>query len=360
MPAVTTAAGMLAPDLVSASPSANQNDYAPGLNSGPMKSVLTLTPTISLKLTGISTSGWPTGKLLVIRNDTSITAAGGRLIILERNSASSLAANRFQFQKTNTDMAPILLMPQDEVVFYFDGTDLKLSSSFGGVDRTHWDRRERADRVAVAGTAPAGTGAAVTQDLTETDSNGYLTIYAALITGTTTTGQAMGEQSNVNGPGASRFGSGAHLWLGRVNIPILSTAGDEFSFIAGINNSINLNLDGMTNGVGWKYIRSVSTSWRNFCRAGGVETIQTAAPVVTAGRFDVLGLFVNGNASNVDFFYSTDAGETWTFNSSITTNIPNGSGAGMSICGAILKSAGTTSREGHLGGVGAGLERWIS
>jgi hypothetical protein len=360
MVAVTAATGMFVPDLVSASPAANQNDYAPGLNPGPMKSVLSLTPTNSIKITGISTSGWPIGKQLTIRNNSSITGAGGRLIILERNSTSSIAANRFQYQKINTDMAPILLMPQDELMFYFDGTDLKHSPSYGAVDRTHWDRRERADRIAIAGTAPSGAGATVTQDLVETDSNGIVTIYTALITGTTTTGQAMGEQSNINGPGASRFGSGAHLWLGRVNVPVLSTVSDEFVCIAGINNSINLNPNGMTNGVGWKYDRLNSTSWRNFCRAGGTETIQNAAPVVTAGRFDVLGLFVNGNATNVDFFYSTDGGETWAFNSPITTNVPNGSGAGMSICGAILKSAGTTSREVHFGGVGAGLERWIS
>jgi hypothetical protein len=344
------APGAAIPELVTAAPSADQNDYAPGLSANPARlSILVLSPTNSIKITGLSTTGWSAGKEVIVRNGLSITGANGRMILLERNSASSIAANRMQYQKANSDFSPIILLPGDEARFRFDGTDLKFAGQLPGMRVDGFVTRYGA---AVA-TLVNGAGAGVTQDNAETDSNGFIVIYYDLATGTTTTGAATGGNHVNQQP--VYFGAGCVLGLFRVNVPALSTVAEEFKAIVGFNDAIAAG--SVTDAIGWKYDRLSSTAWRASSISNTTETVNTTGLTVTAGRYDLLGVFVNGDASRVDHFYSSDGGETWTiFGTPITTNIPSGAARATGCGASILKSAGTTTRSFRCS---FNLLRWI-
>lgn len=326
---------------VAAAPTTDQNNYAiAGVFTGASKkTILILSPTISIKLTGVSTSGWETGKELIIRNGTSETGASGRLIILEQNSGSSLAANRFSSGRRHM---PIMLMPGDEINLRYDGTNIIVlnqvtpengaSLGFNGVEFNS----------SMMGVGSVnGTGAAVSFASAATDDDHAVPI-TALDTGTTATGRA----SKVMAAGGGvQGGAGCQVFVGALRVPVLSTALQEYDARAGFNDGAGAGgVPG--DGVFWFYDRNTSVNW--LCRAmntGVATTVDSGIAVSTSLTFIRLGVFLNGDATRAEFFYSTDKGQTWNFISTAITsaNLPFNRTYGAEI--GITKSVGTTTSQ---------------
>ena len=325
-------------EFITFAPNANQNNYALGVGvKSALSSIINLEPTISLKITGIDTTGWDAGKQVTLRNNLSLTGASGRLIILERNSASSNAANRLKFVKAR-DRSPIFLCPGDEATFRFDGTDLKLIAIYPGF---RWEGDLRLDGLVNAFGAGVGTGVSGVQYLSEIDANGVPWSYGSAGTGTTATGAwASGGQMNT----AIRAGVGCLLGVYAANIPILSTGAEEYSVFIGFHDAIENAAAGVVDGIGWQYKRTSSTFWQTFTRSNSAETLVAQALTVAVNTYTMFGVFVNGDGTRCDYFYSTDAGETWTFTAAITTNIPTGTARVFGGGYFIAKTVGVTAR----------------
>lgn len=323
-------------DIVSVTPSANQNDYAPGLVAAALRSILNIAPTNSIKLTGLSTSGWATGKEVVIRNTTLPTGSGGRLIILERASASSSAANRFTHM---SGKIPIMLMPGDEATFRFDGTDLKLVDTSRPITQSGYFDLSNDYGITFLINYTSGTGAQMVSNVNSTESSGEPIAVGTVETGTTSTGRthlALGpSQSN-------RAGNGCLLYYAQVRPVTLSTVSEEYILAVGFHDGAAAA--SIIDMIGWEYDRLTSTVWRTVTMNNSTKTGNDVGGfTVSTTAYHRLGVFVNGDGSNVDFFYSSDEGATWTFATSHTTNIPASTSRTFGEGYRITKSAGTTS-----------------
>lgn len=336
-------------DLVAAAPAASQNNYAPGLSATNGRlSILNLSPTVSMVLTGIDTTGWTAGKRLIVRNATYHLDGSARLIILPRNSILSTQFNRFLY--AGNKRIPLTLMPEESAEFLFDGFGLKLlgtsraptrgayfDQSFGG--DTNWDPWL------------GGTGASAAYASQGDDGNGDPYTFMKLATGTTATGFA----SMVTNDGTSRTTEGCLMFLGRCRVVQLSTAAQEFDCHFGFTK-----ISAVTDGIEWTYDRNISTNWLFRAIANSaVTSVDTGVAVAASGAGSVpcLGVFVNGDASRAEAFYSADDGVTWNVvATAITVNIP-GATREFGHGGSIVKSAGTTDTEFRV--LFAGQTGWL-
>jgi hypothetical protein len=330
-------------EVVTASPSANQNNYAPGLSTSKRTpSNLILTPTATLKITGIDTTNWDTGKRLRIVNGTALTGANGRLIILERRSASSNAANRFEFSKEIRTHSPILLMPGEAAEFIYDGTNLKLISSKEVIWAPGHYKSASGVFGASTGTGTAAGGAGVTEFSTALN---QIVNYVSFQSGTTAASVARlnWEFSTDN---SLTLGGSCVVGINTVKVPVLSTGVDEFVVYTGL---IDAGTDPVVDGVGFKYKRTTSTQWLLFAASNSTETTSATGLTVATTDYVLLGFFLNGDGTRLEGFYSTDGGETWTVSAAvITTNIPTGSARGTSLMSALIKTVGTGNVEARI------------
>jgi len=142
--------------------------------------------------------------------------------------------------------------------------------------------------------------------------------------------------------GAMYLGTGSALGMARVAFLALADGTDDYF-------SCNLFTDAMggsspVDQCGWLYNRSSSTDWRTSTVSNSTETANTVAgftPSITVAH--TIGVFVNGDGTRVDFFYSVD-GETWTFATSHTTNIPSGTSRVLGFSTGFTKTAGNGSK----------------
>ena len=96
--------------------------------------------------------------------------------------------------------------------------------------------------------------------------------------------------------------------------------------------------------VGWKYDQSAATVWRTSTISNSSETVNDQTGfTVSITTMPYLGIFCNGNWTNIEFFYSVD-GQTWVIGNTHTTNIPTGSSRTFGFGTKIQKSVGTTAR----------------
>ncbi len=297
--------------------------------------ILNLSPTKCIVVTGIATTSWEVGKRITIRNATSRTGANARAIILPRNASSSSAANRFQYP--GSKRLPLILMPEESADFAYDGTDLKVIRTFRPLTmQGYFDYL--IDGTWMGAAYVSGTGAASTTMATGTDANSEPYLHLTASTGTTTTGR-----SHILDSSASvRGGAGAMLSLARVNVPALSTVSEEFELHIGFTEAMAITVN---DEMCWLYRRLTGTSWlgRTASNASVNNTTITGF-VVSITDTPILGVFVNGDATRVEFFYSNDGGITWTvFGTANTTVIPATTSRTFGFGGSIFKTAGTTS-----------------
>jgi hypothetical protein len=325
-------------EVITLAPSANQNDYATGVST--KKAVLStviISPTNSIKITGISTTSWQTGKRIKLRNGTSKSASTARIIILERNSASSLAANRFDMP-ANEHGVPVILMPGDECELVFDGTNLKVANGTRvGSVANMFDSAMQGSSPYTGSGWPSGTGAATFFNTGISITSGQYSGFE-IDTGTTTTGRCSIATSYLG----MSAGVGAMLSLVSFVPNVLSTATDEYKNYIGFHDA---HSGTQTDMAGWVYDRTVSTLWQTRTMSNTTATSNAITGfTVDASILTLLGTFINGDATSVEFFYSTDLGATWNFTpTKHTTNIPSGTARAFGHGLTIQKSAGTTN-----------------
>lgn len=156
-------------------------------------------------------------------------------------------------------------------------------------------------------------------------------------TGTTTTGASGYELTLTTDTGNITPGTTAITFQTRVQVPTLSTVGEEFTVRVGL---CDRNTGLCSNGYWFLYDRLTDTHWQMCVGNGdGSPTCTATANTVTAGQWDVLRIIINSANTSIGFFVNG----TEATNSPITTgDIPsNATCVGFNL----LKSAGTTNRD---------------
>jgi hypothetical protein len=175
-----------------------------------------------------------------------------------------------------------------------------------------------------------GTGAAVTNlAVTET---GVFGVWQ-LDTGTTSGGSAGLRAGNLN---SFSLGQGVTILELKMKLPTLSTALEEYVLRIGLGDSSSSST---TDGVIFKYDRTVSANWAIQCKSNTVFTDGVSATPVTTGWVR-LKIVVNAAGTEARFYVNG----TEVSASPLTTNIPIGTARQLSIITSINKSVGTTSR----------------
>jgi hypothetical protein len=332
-------------------PTGTQNNYSPtGWNDAdPNKAVtINITGTNSLKITGLA--GGVAGRLAVLKNSST-----DKLIILEDESASSTAANRFDFRN------PIFLLPNGSVTLLYDGVDSRwqpIASSggigfgaffdnyddfIGGANTFGTTAAEVGRYVGIA--SGGGAGGAVSNYLINSTEK-PLGVYR-ITPGTTTTGRALLGAGPTTGGGTFTEAvlnnvvpaNGQAVFLCRIAVETLSTSGDEFQIFAGFQDAVSTNV---TDGVYWQYIRTASTAWQGATANNGTRTATGAAGPTVDTNYIWLGIYINPTWARATYFYSTDS-VTWVMAGEITTNLPTSArNTGVGIL--MNKSAGTNVR----------------
>lgn len=335
----------LALGVVADSPSTSQNDYSPTGWDGthPAKAtVMRLSPTATIQITGVA--GGVDGRVLRIVNATDPTASTARLIVLPHESSSSTAANRFEMSTRQMWM----VFPGETVEFAYDGTD----SRWRSVGRqSPWEVFGE-NQWGMGGLIGVGFASQVSGTGASSQQGAYLVNNTTQLpngitqvdTGTTATGRAA---LALNGSNGNSFPpeQGSFLYLTRVAVEALATAGTEdFEVIAGVSDGATTQPLNTTDGVYWLYDVDAGTTWRACAEDAGTQNCQAIGPTVNT-NYIWLGIFINGDWTNVDYFYSQN-GASWTLAGSETsdTNIPDSNEYSDVIAVGIVKEAGTSQR----------------
>lgn len=192
----------IAPEVITASPSADQNDYAPtGFDSG--TTTLVLTPTTSVVLTGLSATGFAGGQRVQLRNDTP----DSKVVVLADENASSTAANRFALSDSH-HRGHYILFPTDSIELEYDSTDSrwKIVATVAGYLSRRWTHRfaraisDSGSISSMTSMTTTGTVSAVTLG----DGSYYLEVPRVKVTTSTSAGASAGL----------RNGAGNHLIRG--------------------------------------------------------------------------------------------------------------------------------------------------
>jgi uncharacterized protein with putative carbohydrate binding module len=314
---------------------ADQNDWNPtGLGTARVIRVSASAAPVSI--TGLA--GGAQGRVLILHNVGTVP------VILQREATASSAANRLAL------VSDVFLRPNDLVILQYDATDTRWR--IGGIHDLWADdplRRillnddflnavnNQGDLGWVA--TVSGTGASAqlgSYGVNDATQKAYGVLQVD--TGTTTTGRAM---SSLGVTTALRPALGPLIFLARVAVEALSTAGEEFIAEVGLGDNTGAGADHV-DGIYWQYDRLTATAWRTVTSQASTRTKTTSGKTVDT-NYIWLGFIVNAAWTRVDFIRS-DNGETWTVEGTAhTANIPSGAQTFGPLF-RIVKSAGTTQR----------------
>ena len=316
--------------ILTSTPSTNQNDYSPAGwdSSNPnKKTVINISGSTSVKITGLT--GGVDGRVCIIKN-----ASSDFLVILEDQSASSQAANRFDFRN------PIFLIPNGSVTIIYDGVSSRWEpmGSSGGIGYGAFfdDYEDFLGDSGKWGVVASGTGASsqistYLQNTTERP----IGIWQS-DTGTTATGRAY-----VGSTQASSIypGYGQAICLSRIAVEQLSTAAQRFHAYSGWTNASGFASS--SNGLFWRYSDQYATTWQGVAQSSSAVVSSSVNGPTTDTNYIWLGIYNNSTWTRSTFFYSTDS-ITWTIAGVISgSNMPasaSTTGFGM----GINKTIGTT------------------
>ena len=330
-------------EVITLTPSASQDNYSTGIaTSLNVVSTVRIAPSNTIKITGVSATSVANGKVLRIVNSGDPAAAASRLLLLERESASSTAANRLHWAQ---GCPPMALMPSDWVEFEYDTTlsrwrFVRGNRNFDSV-RGNFDRFSdyMGGIGADYGSLSSGTGAAFFSSAAfGTDTTQRTIGVGAPGTGTTSTGKCFGQSSS----STTSLTTGGMLFMSRVCPEILSDGTETFQIRCGFHDSS----DGtdVVDGVYWEYDSTTSTDWRTCTSNNSTRTKNTVTGFTASITvLHTLGVFVNYDGTQADFFYLTGADAVTIFATSITTNLPTSARA-FAVSAGINKTVGTTAR----------------
>lgn len=329
---------------VAATPSSDQNDYAPtGFASSTTQMRLNIGAT--MKLTGLSAGA--AGQTVTIVN-----ASTDYLLWLENQSSASSAANRFILPKG----FPAFLLPDDAIVVRYDSTSSRWRVS-------HW--ASQGDAMGLTyfndmtdATIPGASGAYIMDGLMFKLSGGGTgggTVALADSTekpfGVVSLNQGSGGGAWTSIASDSKnipWGQGCLLWVSRVALPAVDTSGENGILRTGVNDG-GANSASPQNGFAWESRWNGSAAeWSQVSYSGGAATrTNTGSPSQTANAFIWLIGFVNANGTRVDMIYSDDS-VTFTKAGGISSGLPSaGTAVGMEAMVA-KKSNGSTNRTCHI------------
>lgn len=208
-----------------------------------------------------------------------------------------------------------LILPDRETVLYDDF----MGSTNAGT--TNW--------IAVTNGVNSGVTIA-TQPIIDSKHNGVM----SLSTGTNNSGRCTYHNGLTN----FIFGN-----VGNINsdsiikVPVLSDVAQEYSIEIGLGDNTGATAD-QTNGIYFKYDRTISVNWIIVCSNAGVRTSTTTSIAVQTTNWNKLSIITNPVTATCYFYVdSVLAG-------SINTNIPTPTTAIMGYLFKIRKTAGTTAR----------------
>jgi hypothetical protein len=311
---------------ITASPSANQNNYNP--SNLKYSNVLRLTPTADIIITGLA--GGYEGRRIRIENDST-----DYMVILSPQNTSSSASNRFTHSLTNF---PLIMLPNDWAEYVYDNTDARWELTNSTREPTppgSCDRFTDLDTGDAQGTT-SGTGASTQTGTYLVNSTEKPFGVWQTDTGTTATGRAhIGSSSNNSLVPAQ----GCALFLCRLAVEQTSTSSERFQIFAGFHDAQGST--NVTDGVYWTYRDEVSANWLRGSAAASTRT-ETASGVTVDTNYIWLGIFLNANWTRAAYFYSTNSLD-WTIDGTNTTNLPSSTQL-VSWAVGINKTVGTTQR----------------
>lgn len=281
--------------------SGNQNDFSPagwdGTNPS-KKTLLSISGSTSVKITGLA--GGIDGRMVVLQNDSP-----DFLIILEDQSTSSQAANRFDFRN------PIFLLPNGTVTMLYDGHSQRWEpiASSGGIGYGAFfnEYEDFLGDIGTWGVVATGTNASgqigtYLQNTTEKP----IGIWQIDTGGTASTARAhLGSTQN----NSIYPGYGQAIFLARVALEQLSTASQRFNVSVGWHNAPATS--SATNGVYWRYADANSANWQAVAQSASLTVSSSIEGPVADTNYIWLGTHANSDWSKATYFYSTDS-TTWT------------------------------------------------
>lgn len=326
-------------EIITLTPSASQNNYSTGaVQYADVSSTIRINPSNTIKVTGILATSFEDGKIIRISNNGVPTAAASRLLILERESASSTAANRFTWQQ---GYCPVFLMPGDWAEFEYDTTASRWKYTSGNrpFDNILGNFDVGTDTGVGAATTSSGTGA-TSLISAATDQTSYGIISSD--TGTTAAGRSYLVLASAT---ALDLTHGCNLCVTRIRpFTALSTSSERYQLRVGLHDGAAAT--DVVDGVYWEYDDVVSGDWRTCTSNNSTVTKNTVTGVtVSLTVWHTLGVFVNADATQADFFYqdNTTPDAVVLVATSHTTNLP-AAGRWLSPESGINKTVGTTSR----------------
>jgi hypothetical protein len=317
-------------EVITATPGADSHNFDPdGWNSGSRATQIRLKPWQSVRLTGLS--GGTAARLAVLTNGAGITAADARLVILEHDSLSSSAENRFCF----CDGLPRMLMPGDSIALIYDAEALswrelvpqRLSAAFE-IFSDAYGVHDFETSASGSGSA-AQSGSYLAGDIVQKPRG-----ICRLGTGNSEAGAARWGMSTGIVPAR-----GCSLYLVRLAVETLSTAAERFQIRAGWQDTAGSAAP--ANGVYWEYDDHYAGTW-SFCASAGGPLTRVVSGLAVDTDYAYLGIFLNGDWSRADFF-SSATGRLWSFHGMLESNLPPSS-APLGFSAGIAKSAGLSER----------------
>jgi hypothetical protein len=262
------------------------------------------------------------------------------MILFERESTSSTAANRLSYAYQGI---PLILMPGDSIAFRYNTTTSRWEFLWGsrhGNANAFFDVFSELHVNGPFTSFTSGTGAtSLISAYLANDATQKTFGVSDCTTGTTSTGRCY-----VGTSASGMFGGvGCALSVGRAAPQTLSNGTETYKAYVGFNDASAAA--SLVDGCCWEYDQATTTDWRTVTSSNSTATKNTVTGLtVSVSVMHYLGVFCNGDWTNIEFFYSSD-GDIWNFTTSThTTNIPTGTSRLLGVSGGITKFAGTTSR----------------
>lgn len=324
------------------SPSADTNDYNPTNWDGtePAKaSVIRMTPTISILLTGLT--GGTSGRVVTIVNATDPSAASSVMVLIPNESTASTAANRF----ATGDRMPLWLLGGDSASFIYDSTTARWRTMndfvpFGVRRFTVYDEATIATSGGTGSfiSSVSGTGAtcqAGTYLYTSATQKPLGAIQCD--TGTVATNRAGVMMAGSTSTGIVP-GQGQALFLARLAVEVLSNGTDRYQIYAGFHDG--LAGTSPTDGIYWLYDDATSAIWRICTEDATTQQCTTLGSGTVDTNYIWLMIYVSGDWQNADFFHSFN-GVTWVNDGSPASQNPPEAADTLNVQAEINKTIGT-------------------
>ena len=334
---ITVPAQVTGTGLLTTTPSADQDNYAPtGLA---YCNRLGINASASISISGLA-GGLEAREMTISNRSTDF------LLILENENTASTAANRFSL----SNGFPMFLMPGDRIrLAYSSATSrwqtIAAGSNIGQMGLTVFEDFTTTGTPANNGSAGqmavtfTGTGASAQQSAYLVDATEKPVGVIQVDTGSTATGRA-----GVGSTGADQIvpGQGPALAVSRVAIEATVSAAETFQAVCGFVDV--LAAGALTDGAYWNNRWTGAAAEWSQDRASNTTVTRSATGSPTPdNNYIWLAVFLNAAWTRADFFYSTDS-MNWVKADSPTTGLPAATRPTAFCAGAIVKSVGVTQR----------------